>query len=81
MPKAKDIVDIEVSYPGSTADINIFINQKNKFHPQQGFRGEKADQGGKNIRSFHKRKRKQELNDKKRKKIKLFPVIGYILST
>jgi hypothetical protein len=63
-------VDVEVGFPGPTADINIFRNQQNKFHEKQGFGGDKGYQGGKNIKTPHKKKRKQELSDKQKEENK-----------
>ena len=72
LPKGQDIVDVEVGLPGPTADINIFRNQQNKFNEKQGFGGDKAYQGGKNIKTPHKKKRKQELSDKQKSENKIF---------
>lgn len=72
LPEAQDIVDIEVGFPGPTADINLFRQQQNKFHHQQGFGGDKAYQGGKNIKTPHKKKRNQELSDEQKSENQLF---------
>lgn len=64
LPEGKDIIDVKVGYPGPTADINLFREQQTKFDEQQEFEGDKAYQGGKNITTPHKRKRKQQLNEK-----------------
>jgi hypothetical protein len=72
MPKGKDIIDVEVGFPGPTADINIFRHQQNKFAQNQGFGGDKAYQGGKNIKTPHKKKRNQELNEQQKSENKLF---------
>ena len=66
LPEATDIVDVEVGFPGPTADINIFRNQQSKFHKKQGFGGDKGYQGGKNIKTPHKKKRKKELSNKQK---------------
>ncbi len=62
LPNGQDIVDVEVGFPGPTADINLFREQQNKFDEEQGFEADKAYQGGKNITTPHKKKRKRELN-------------------
>jgi DDE superfamily endonuclease/Helix-turn-helix of DDE superfamily endonuclease len=72
MPNVKDIVDVEVSYPGLTADINIFRKQQEKFNSQQGFGGDKAYQGGKNIKTPHKKKRNQELTETQKEENQVF---------
>lgn len=72
LSEAQDIVDVEVGLPGATADINIFRNQQKKFHPQQGFGGDKAYQGGKNIKTPHKKKRNQELSESQKQENKVF---------
>lgn len=72
MPKAQDIVDVEVSYPGATADVNIFRKQQNKFHPKQGFGGDKAYQGGKNIKTPHKKNKNRELTQEQKEENQKF---------
>lgn len=62
LPNGQDIVDVEVGFPGPTADINLFREQQNKFDEEQGFEADKAYQGSRNITTPHKKKRKQELN-------------------
>ena len=66
LPNGQDIVDIEVGFPGPTADINLFREQQNKFDEKQGFEADKAYQGGINITTPHKKKRKQELNEQQK---------------
>ncbi|KST68749.1 transposase family protein [Mastigocoleus testarum] len=66
LPNGQDIVDVEVGFPGPTADINLFREQQNKFDEQQGFEGDKGYQGGKNITTPHKKKRKQQLNEQQK---------------
>lgn len=66
LPKAKDIIDIEVGVPGPTADITLFRKQLNKFNAQQEFEGDKAYQGGKNITTPQKKKRNQELSEQQK---------------
>lgn len=63
LPEGKDIIDVEVGVPGPTADINLFREQQIKFDEQQEFEGEKGYQGGKNITTPYKKKRKQKLSE------------------
>ncbi|OUL37374.1 DDE endonuclease [Nostoc sp. T09] len=70
MPKGKDIIDVKVRFPGSTADIKLFREQLTKFDEQQEFEGDKAYQGGKNITTPDKRKRKQNLNEQQKEENK-----------
>ncbi|MEH2118701.1 transposase family protein [Nostoc sp.] len=53
-------------------DINLFRNQQGKFHIKQGFGGDKGYQGGKNIKTPHKKKRNQELSDVQKQENKVF---------
>ncbi|MBE9036248.1 transposase family protein [aff. Roholtiella sp. LEGE 12411] len=62
----KDIIDIKVGYPGPTADIKLFREQQTKFDETQEFEGDKAYQGGNNITTPHKKKRKQQLNEQQK---------------
>ena len=71
LPEGKDIIDVKVGYPGPTADINLFREQQTKFNEQQEFEGDKAYQGGKNITTPHKRKRKQQLNEQQKEENKV----------
>jgi DDE superfamily endonuclease/Helix-turn-helix of DDE superfamily endonuclease len=71
LPKAKDIVDIEVGFPGPTADINLFRQQQTKFDEGQEFEGDKGYQGGNNITTPHKKKRNQKLSDQQKEENKV----------
>ncbi|MCC5632139.1 transposase [Nostoc sphaeroides CHAB 2801] len=71
LPEAKDIVDIEVGFPGSTADINLFRQQQTKFDEGQEFEGDKGYQGGNNITTSHKKKRNQKLSDQQKEENKV----------
>jgi hypothetical protein len=71
LPGAKDIVDIEVGFPGPTTDINLFRQQQTKFDEQQKFEGDKGYQGGNNITTPHKKKRKQQLSDQQKEENKV----------
>ena len=71
LPGAKDIVDIEVGFPGPTADINLFRQQQTKFDEQQKFEGDKGYQGGNNITTPHKKKRKQQLSHQQKEENKV----------
>jgi IS5 family transposase len=59
-----------VGAPGPTADIKLFREQQKNFDSQQEFSGDKGYQGGQNITTPHKRKRKQELNEQQKKENK-----------
>ena len=63
LPKAQDLIDIKVGLPGPTADINIYRERQINFDEQQQFEGDKAYQGGSNITTPHKKKRRQELSE------------------
>ena len=63
LPNGKDIIDVEVGFPGPTSDINLFREQQKKFDAEQEFEGDKGYQGGKNITTPHKKKRNQQLNE------------------
>lgn len=71
MPNGKDIVDVEVGFPGPTADINLFRGQQKKFDKQQEFEGDKGYQGGKNVTTPQKKKKKQQLSEKQKEENKL----------
>lgn len=87
LPKGKDIIDVnasaplsvnpersrgvKVGFPGPTADIKLFREQQRKFDEQQEFEGDKAYQGGINITTPHKRKRKQKLNEQQKEENKI----------
>lgn len=71
LPEGKDIIDVKVGSPGPTADINLYREQQTKFDKQQEFQGDKAYQGGKNITTPHKRKKKQELNEQQQSENKV----------
>ena len=66
LPEGKDIIDIEIGFPGPTADINLFRKQQSKFDNQQEFEGDKGYQGGKNITTPHKKKKKQQLSEQQK---------------
>ncbi|WP_238360628.1 HARBI1 family protein [Iningainema tapete] len=63
LPSGKDIVDVEVGKKGPQSDISLFREQQEKFEADQIFEGDKADQGGENITTPHKKPRKAELTD------------------
>lgn len=70
LPEGKDIIDVKVGSPGPTADINLFREQQTKFDKQQEFSGDKAYQGGENITTPHKRKKKQKLSEQQKEENK-----------
>lgn len=71
MPEGKDIIDVEVGFPGATSDINLFREQQKKFDPEQEFEGDKGVQGGKNITTPQKKKRNQQLNEQQKTETKI----------
>lgn len=73
MPEGKDIVEVEVGVPGTTADINLFRKSQKEFNQSQPFSGDKAFQGGKNIITPHKRKQKRELSQQQKDENKALP--------
>ncbi|MBW4511547.1 MAG: transposase [Scytonematopsis contorta HA4267-MV1] len=66
LPEGKDIIDVKVGSPGPTADIKLFREQQTKFDKGQEFEGDKAYQGGENITTPHKRKKKQKLSERQK---------------
>jgi Helix-turn-helix of DDE superfamily endonuclease/DDE superfamily endonuclease len=66
LPEGKDIIDIKVGSPRPTADINLFREQQTKFDKEQEFEGDKAYQGGENITTLHKIKKKQKLSEQQK---------------
>jgi hypothetical protein len=71
LPEGKDIIDVKVGVPGPTADINLYREQQTKFAQSQEFEGDKAYQGGTNITTPHKRKKKQELSEQQKESNKV----------
>ncbi|MBD2607037.1 transposase family protein [Scytonema hofmannii FACHB-248] len=71
LPNGKDIVDVAVGFPGPTSDINLFREQQKKFDYEQKFEGDKGYQGGKNITTPHKKKRKQQLTEQQKTENKI----------
>jgi hypothetical protein len=72
LPRGEDLVDVEAGKKGPTSDISLFNLQQEKFHPHQKFEGDKAYQGGKNIKTPHKKPRKGELTSSQKDENKLF---------
>ena len=66
IPEAKDIVEVEIGVPGSTADINLFRKSQEKFDQSPPLAGDKGFQGGKNITTPHKKKPKRELSQEQK---------------
>lgn len=71
LPNGKDIIDVLVGFPGPTSDINLFRKQQKKFDSEQKFEGDKGYQGGKNITTPHKKKRKQQLSEQQKAENKI----------
>lgn len=61
LPKGKDIVDVVVGKRGPMSDINLWRERRGKFHNEQNFAGDKAYKGDPQIRTPHKKPKKQEL--------------------
>ncbi|BAY26419.1 hypothetical protein NIES2100_62350 [Calothrix sp. NIES-2100] len=71
LPNGKDIIDVVVGFPGPTSDINLFREQQKKFDSEQKFAGDKGYQGGKNMTTPHKKKRKQQLTEQQKTENKI----------
>ncbi len=69
--KRADIVNVVSGERGRKSDINIWRERQNKFDPEPKFAGDKAYIGEGQIKLPHKKAKKQELTEKK-KKIKSF---------
>jgi hypothetical protein len=63
MPLGTDIIDVEVGNRGKDSDIGMFREQQKKFAPVQKFSGDKGYQGGKNIKTPHKKPKLKELSE------------------
>lgn len=61
LPKGKDIVDVSAGAKGPSSDITLFRQRQSKFAPGQGFDGDKAYVGAKNVQTPHKKPRGKEL--------------------
>ncbi len=72
LPQGKDIVDVEVGKKGPTSDISLFREQQEKFEKDQMFEGDKAYQGGENIKTPYKKPRHRELTAQQKTENKEF---------
>lgn len=72
LPQGRDIVDAVVGETGPTSDISVFRQQQSKFAPAQGFDGDKAYKGAKNVQTPHKKPRGKELTPKQKAQNKEF---------
>ncbi|WP_229501654.1 transposase family protein [Nostoc mirabile] len=72
LPEGKDIVDVEVGKKGPTSDISFFRKQQEKFEKDQRFEGDKAYQGGDNIKTPYKKPRNRELTAQQKAENKEF---------
>ncbi|MHC5728378.1 MAG: transposase [Nostoc sp.] len=72
LPEGKDIVDVEVGEKGPTSDISLFREQQPKFEANQMFEGDKAYQGGENIKTPYKKPRNRELTAQQKAENKEF---------
>jgi hypothetical protein len=61
LPQGKDIVDVSAGAKGPSSDITLFRQRQSKFAPGQGFDGDKAYVGAKNVQTPHKKPRGKEL--------------------
>jgi len=70
LPNGKDIVDLVAGKPGPKSDISIFSESQKGFDPKQKFRGDKAYQGGKLIKTPKKKPKNKELTIEEKQKNK-----------
>lgn len=61
LPHGKDIVDVVAGRRGAISDINLWRERQREFHFEQRFAGDKAYKGEPQIRTPHKKPKKQEL--------------------
>lgn len=66
LPLGKDIVDVEIGFPGPKSDITICRGTLNKFHPEQSFLGDKAYVGEVQIQTPDKKPKNGELTDEQK---------------
>ena len=66
LPSGADIVDVVSGERGPKSDINIWRECQNKFDPEQKFAGDKAYIGESQIKTPHKKPKKQELTEKQK---------------
>jgi hypothetical protein len=57
LPAGKDIVDVAAGAKGPTSDISLFRTRQSMFAPGQGFDGDKAYVGAKNVQTPYKKPR------------------------
>ena len=67
LPSGADIVDIVLGERGPKSDINIWRERKEIFTSEQKFAGDKAYIGEDQIKTPHKKPKKQELTEKQKK--------------
>lgn len=72
LPSGKDIVDIVAGEPGAKSDITMFRENRNRFEPQQKFKGDKAYQGEDLITTPIKKPRNRELTSAQKSQNKAF---------
>ncbi|KOP22798.1 DDE endonuclease, partial [Hapalosiphon sp. MRB220] len=65
-------LDVEVGKKGPTSDISLFCEQQEKFEKDQMFEGDKAYQGGENIKTPQKKPRNTELTAQQKAENKEF---------
>ena len=66
LPGGADIVDVVPGERGPKSDISIWRERKDIFHPEQKFAGDKAYIGEEQIKTPHKKPKKQELTRKQK---------------
>lgn len=70
LPNGEELVDVVVGRRGPMSDINLWRERKKEFHSQQKFAGDKAYKGEAQIRTPHKKPRKQELTNEEKQENK-----------
>ena len=72
LPSGADIVDVVLGERGPKSDINIWRERKEIFTSEQKFVGDKADIGEGQIKTPHKKPKKQELTKEQKEENKEF---------
>jgi hypothetical protein len=72
LPNGEEIVDVVVGRRGPMSDINLWRERQQEFHGKPKFAGDKAYKGEAQIRTSHKKLRKQELTEEQKQENKEF---------
>lgn len=72
LPKGQDIVDLVAGEAGPKHNITIFREHRDKFTPQQCFKGDKSYAGEPNISIPHKKPMNRELTEEEEHDNKVF---------